>query len=154
MVVTLCSIRSFIKKKADKGSLPTCPWSFRMKLGTKIDSNMLITKIIFIFAKWTYGRSYSSKSPVKSRSRSTDFSTFRVSVTPPICPVSKNEYDFRNQHIQIYLCAKFHPETPRTGWETSLVRAILQLVEEVNAEQKESSFWTNTFRLLLLILCS
>ena len=68
-----------------------------------------------------------SKSPVKSRSRSTDFSTFRESVAPPTCPHSKNEYDFRNQHIRIYFSAKFHPETPRTGWETSLVRTAIRL---------------------------
>ena len=54
----------FLESRSNKGRLPTCPWSFWMKLGRKIETNMLITKIIFIFDKWTCGRSYR---PPKSR---------------------------------------------------------------------------------------
>ena len=45
--------------------------------------------------------------PVKSRSRSTDFLTFRRSVTSPTGPLGKNDYDFWNQHVRIYFCASF-----------------------------------------------
>ena len=58
---------------AYKGSTQTCPWSFRMKLGTKIDSNMLIPKIIVIFAQWTCGRIYRPQKSQKIRAAGPGF---------------------------------------------------------------------------------
>ena len=37
---------------ANNGSAQTCPRNFRINFGIKIVSNMLITKIIFIFVQW------------------------------------------------------------------------------------------------------
>ena len=82
---------------ANKGRLPTCPWSFWMKLGTKIVSDMLITKIIILAANLTSGVSYRPANFQKIRAAGPGFDRgFWKGVN----------FNFKNMDFMISQCAE------------------------------------------------